>query len=294
MSRPKSKSKPSCNSPLLSLPPVLTLRLPDALAKRVAITLVGCGGTGSHIASGLASLVMALGERGVSTDVLFIDPDVVEPKNIGRQLFSLADLGRPKAEVLASRLNAAFGSRVGCAVRPIDALDTFLVDDAFSLVIGAVDNAPARAMIAKQVEKARGKLWHLDCGNENHSGQIVLGNTALASDLKGAVALGMIDRLPAPHLVYPDLIKAPKQKGRGKAPSCAELTAAGEQGLMVNRMVASWACALLSDLLLARKLQYFGVAFDLAWGSTRAYTLDIPSLAQAVGMKETEICHKGG
>jgi tRNA A37 threonylcarbamoyladenosine dehydratase len=84
--------------------------------------------------------------------MLFTDPDRVEPKNNGRQLFALAEAGQPKAEVLASRLNAAFGpslgGAVGASVRFIDVLDTFQHTErhALNIVVGAVDNSAARAI----------------------------------------------------------------------------------------------------------------------------------------------------
>ncbi|MBI3761124.1 MAG: ThiF family adenylyltransferase [Chloroflexi bacterium] len=132
----------------------------------MSLTLMGCGGTGSHLASGLAALTLALEERGVSTDVLLIDGDAVEPKNVGRQLFRTADVGRNKAETLAARLNAAFGTRIGAAAQAIDRRDTFHQPNAFNVVVGAVDNPAARALIAAQVKKAAGQLWWLDCGSE--------------------------------------------------------------------------------------------------------------------------------
>lgn len=274
--------------------PALTLQLKPF--QRVFLTLVGCGGTGSHIASGLISLAGALVERNIQTDIYLVDPDTVEPKNVGRQLFSPADIGKPKAEVLAYRLNASFGARVGASVRFIDTLDTFTQSgsgsgpDVLNVVIGAVDNPAARSLIAAAVGKSKGQLWWLDCGNENHSGQVALGNIADRKALHGCAALGMIDRLPAPHLVYPDLVKAPKAlTNKQKRASCAELAATGEQGLMVNRIVAAYALAMLDALLLRHDLHWFALAFDLAWGGAKSYAIDTPTIAEAVGMKPQDL-----
>ncbi len=271
-------------------PPPAHLHIADFTS--VAITLVGCGGTGSHLASGLIALTSELGARSIGSDLLLVDPDRVEPKNVGRQLFSSGDVGKFKADALAQRLMNAFGARVGAACRAIDERDSFRHSNSLNLVIGAVDNPAARALLARQVQCAAGDLWWLDCGNDNHSGQIALGNTASAKEMKGALALGMIDRLPAPHLVYPDLIKTPRSAKR--AVSCAEATAAGEQGLMVNRMVAAWALALLHDFLIARDPKYFALAFDLDWAGTKAYTLDAPTLAAVTGLGEKELTVHGG
>lgn len=270
-----SMARASTSKQFLSIPTPLTLRIPDF--RRVNLTLVGCGGTGSHLASGLVALVEALAGRGVAADVLFVDPDIVEPANVGRQLFGPGDVGRAKAEVLAGRLNAAFGTRVGAVTRHIDAHDTFCADGALNVAIGAVDNPRGRRLIARQVKRAGGGLWWLDCGNENHSGQVALGNVE-AKAMKGAIALGMVDRLPAPHVVYPDLVRT--QRRNGKAVSCAELAAAGEQGLMVNRVIAAWALVMLHDFLVTRELRYFAIDVDLAWAGVRARAIDEPTLRE--------------
>lgn len=279
----------------LNAPALLRLRLPAF--QRVNLTLVGCGGTGSHIASGLVALAQALQERDQHMELLFVDPDHVEPKNVGRQLFAAGNVGRAKATVLAVRLSAAFGLGVMSAVRPIDARDTFLHPDAgaLNIVIGAVDNKPARALIAAAVAAAQGRLWWLDAGNEDHSGQVALGNRTQAAQLKGTVGLDMLADLPAVSVLYPDLVAMPKPiklikvKGRKpKAANCADAVAAGEQGLMVNRMAAGWALAMLHDLLLG-ELKYFALAFDLQFGGTRPYALDLATLEQVTGLPAAQL-----
>lgn len=292
------------SSLLTSTATPVTLRIPDF--KRVYITLVGCGGTGSHIASGLVSIGQALRQRSIGLDLLFVDPDRVEVKNVGRQLFSAGDVGQYKSDVLSGRLNAAFGERIMSATRPVDHLDLITQPDqhdALHIVIGAVDNPAARAVIASAVKAAHettvktqvahGRLWWLDCGNENHSGQVLLGNVALKSAMRGAIALGLIDRLPAPHLVYPDLVATPRAPKRTKrAQSCADLTAAGEQSLMINRLIAAYALSMLHDFIITRDLRYFGLALDAQWGGTRVYALDAPTIAAACGLTDSEITVK--
>lgn len=276
--------------------------------RRVHLTMVGCGGTGSHIASGLISLAGALAERDVAADpirvdIQLIDPDRVERKNVGRQLFGPADIGRPKAEVLADRMNRAFAARVGYSIRSLGAAEASALiatdSDTLSLVIGAVDNPAARAVVARAVGKAGRRLWWIDAGNESHSGQVAIGNVADPQDLRHAAGLGMIDRLPAPHLVYPDLVAVPKAaaaaaaKKRGaRAPSCAELAAAGEQGLMVNRMAAAWVLAML-DGFFRGTLTYFAVAFDLRFGGARSSAIDAPTIAGVAGLQPAELAGRG-
>jgi PRTRC genetic system ThiF family protein len=270
--------------------PLLSLHLPDF--HRVSLTLAGCGGTGSHLASGLAPLALALHERGIACDLRLVDPDLVESRNIGRQLFAPADLGKPKALVLAARLNAAYGLRIEAVQGKLETVE--LNTDALDLVIGAVDNLPARAHIEKLVVESEGKLWWMDCGNERETGQVSLGN--VPANKLGKPQLGLIDRLPMPSVVYPDLVKSPSPRSRragdasnklpsptgrraGDEGSCAIAIASGDQSLVVNRMVAAWALSMLHDFLLMRRLSIFSVAFNLRWGSSSALALDAKTLA---------------
>lgn len=58
------------------------------------IYIIGCGGVGSWLAPNLAML---------TRDITLVDGDILEEKNLNRQLFSRDDIGRNKAEVLAAR-----------------------------------------------------------------------------------------------------------------------------------------------------------------------------------------------
>lgn len=256
----------------------ISLRLPPY--NRVRITLVGCGGTGSHLASGLAAVAIGFQERAVPCEMRFIDPDRVEEKNVGRQLFAGDDVRLPKAGVLAQRINAAYGLAIAHALRKVTPDDLLPERDALNIVVGAVDNAAARADISRAVIAAAGGLWWLDCGNENHSGQIAIGNEHRARHLRAAIALSMTDRLPAPHVVYPDLIATSKQLKRRGA-SCAELTESGEQGLMLNRLMAAWALTMLHEFL-SGTLRYFALDVDTKWGGVRAHIIDEQTLAEVL------------
>lgn len=278
---------------LLAIPEPLHFVMPQFNA--VNLVLVGCGGTGSHLASGLGALACELRERGASTGsavaLTFVDPDRVEPKNVGRQLFTRADIGRNKAHALAERIAAAYGVPVTVFDTPAQELDIAFAKNALNLIIGAVDNHSARRVLHDSVAGADGKLFWLDAGNENHSGQIVLGNVVDARKFKHSVEMGMLGALPAASLVYPEIIKAPKRPNGHAArnASCAELTAAGEQSLMINRLVAAWALSLLYDFLLARDVKYFALAFNAQTGGTRTYPLDLPTLCEVTGLRANEL-----
>src|ERR1051326_1711268 len=83
-------------------------RIPsELLSKKVRITVVGCGGNGSAVASGLPYLHQALLAWGhpYGLDVTLVDGDRISRTNCVRQPFSESEIGLYKAVVLATRIN---------------------------------------------------------------------------------------------------------------------------------------------------------------------------------------------
>lgn len=235
------------------------------------ITLVGCGGTGSFLALHLARMTYHLQERGRRVRLAFVDMDRVEPQNIGRQNFAPAEVGEFKAQTLMLRFNRAFGLDIEAHNVPFgsDAINFKRVE----LVIGAVDNAAARRAIAATIVKNLGDVWWLDCGNHEHSGQVLFGNQ---SDLcKPEFKLGVCVGLPLPTVQHPELLESADQRvsesaGERSGESCAELAARDVQSLMVNQAAAGWAASYVYRLLVSRDLDVYATYFDLTAGSARS------------------------
>ncbi len=213
------------------------------------IVLVGLGGTGSQIARSVTRMLYDRKRKDMQVpDLVFIDPDRVEEKNVGRQMFTAADVGQNKAEVLARRFNFALG--LGVAARPELFKAEWLGDlgslgTSSILLIGAVDNHEAR------IELAKFKGTWIDAGNHFASGQVVCGNTASFENIRNAVAeakkMNRSKLMLAPNaaLVFPDLLK-PEEKPQL---SCAELMALGDQHLLINDAVAMVASQYIYKLL---------------------------------------------
>jgi PRTRC genetic system ThiF family protein len=86
----------------------------------VTINIIGCGGTGSQVLNSMArmhSALQSLGHPGFF--IRAIDPDKVTEANMGRQLFSSADVGMHKCTVLISRINRFFFNGLGGCARVI-------------------------------------------------------------------------------------------------------------------------------------------------------------------------------
>src|SRR5689334_955497 len=120
-SKKSLRKKKSPNSTSSSLMQLLTLN-EDALyacsillpvVKSITIHIIGCGGTGSWLASHLSRITKLLQEvHQINVKLAFWDYDAVEEKNIFRQNFCEAEIGINKAETLARRYGTAWGLEV--------------------------------------------------------------------------------------------------------------------------------------------------------------------------------------
>lgn len=214
------------------------------------IVLVGCGGTGSQVARTLARIVRMMADSGKSTPKLrFVDPDIIETKNVGRQLFQDSSVGMYKAVELARRFNYALGLEIEAIVEPFDH-EQHVRHAHNTVIIGAVDNWLARKAIAK----AEGAIW-IDCGNSRKSGQAVIGSTGDVDRMKYALqnintTRKSISKLPNAGLVYPELLAPdPEEDLLAETLSCAELLERSLQSATINQFVASIASEYLRKLL---------------------------------------------
>lgn len=101
------------------------------------VSVVGGGGGGSHIAQQLAHLAVGT--------VAIIDPDVIASSNVNRLPgCAYADVGRPKAQVLAERF-AGLGGRVVPVMHRAESDAGRRWLERSDVVIGAVDGIRARS-----------------------------------------------------------------------------------------------------------------------------------------------------
>jgi len=252
---------------------------------RLTLVQAGCGGTGSLLARSTAATAAALRQRGVRVDLVFVDPDTVEERNIGRQLFARSDISRPKAEVVADRYAAAWGLEVSADVSEF-AAGRYLAHQGLTVVVGAVDNAAARREIAGLLARnptapALPRVWWLDAGNSADSGQVLLGTETAPFDLEGSVSLGSVWRLPAPSLVAPDLLVPRPEETSPDRLSCAELAAANLQSQTVNSWSATIAGDMLHRLLVTRELARFATYFDARTATVASEPTSVQAIARA-------------
>jgi len=249
----------------------------------VTVNLIGAGGTGSQVLSCLVRMDMALAGLGhPGLHVTVYDPDEVTEHNIGRQLFTPADVGVNKANCLVSRLNAAFGlgwEAVGekFPVKVKNATEK----DLANIFITCTDNVASRIKLdgflngAAAAMRHDGRIDHqsllywLDFGNRQNTGQVVLGTIS--------------DEIPQPAVDGEETVsllpKITDMPGYGdthdddSGPSCSLAEALEKQDLFINSALAQLGCNLLWRMLRHGKLEHQGLYLNLETMTTNPITI---------------------
>jgi len=265
--RPKTQ-----HSALSTQQPEAVHRFDNASKSVLHIAVVGCGGNGSQMLTRLARLDYAMRALGkVSLDVTAFDPDTVSRSNIGRQLFSPADLGQFKCEVLVNRVNAYYGlSWSAVPERYHGGISSFLgggYKTSADVLVSCVDTAKARrGLNAEFDDLIAAPVYWLDLGNGKSTGQVILGQPE-RNWRRGVGTTGSgvpQQRLRTVIELFPELLN-PKFK-EDAAPSCSMQQALDKQSLFVNDTVVTWAAHLLSELLIAGEIRHCGYFINLQTG----------------------------
>lgn len=149
------------------------------------ITIVGTGATGSHLLPFVAQL---LANKNIHR-LRIMDGDVIEEKNLKNQKFMQADVGRVKAEVLATRYQSVYPELdimyVDEFIKDKEALKSHIYTKevhgkgkVIPILIGCVDNNSTRKLFDEVfMDEEIGNLIYIDSGNgtDDRVGQIVVG-----------------------------------------------------------------------------------------------------------------------
>jgi PRTRC genetic system ThiF family protein len=223
---------------------------PELLRRAVRMLVIGCGGSGSAIASGLPYLHQAMlvaGHPG-GLEVTIMDGDIISPTNCVRQPFFTTEIGLPKAVVMVSRLNLFWGLNwTAVAEHLTSQTDISIID----VMIGCVDTRAARQLIHTKVqcERSRVAYW-LDLGNSADSGQFVLGQPLNGRNRRAA------HRLRTASDLFPEIVD-PSQDDDA-IPSCSALEALDRQEPFVNQVLSYHSLALLTQLFRYGRIDHHG------------------------------------
>ena len=220
----------------------------------VTVNLIGAGGTGGQVLTALARMnhaLNALGHAGLFVRVF--DDDRVDAANLGRQLFTTAELGQYKSVALINRVNRFFGTnwkaetlRYGKDLMT----DRYLVSA--TITISCVDTVAARYEIADVLmsltETYHGRnhvQYWMDFGNSRSSGQVIL-STLEKIQQPASELYNPVGDLPLVTEEFKDLLIA--TESGDNTPSCSLAEALTKQDLFINSALANCGASLLWQL----------------------------------------------
>lgn len=253
-------------------------------AHPVTVNVIGCGGTGSQVLNSLArmnSALKALGHTGLF--VRAIDPDKVTTANMGRQLFSPADVGQYKCVTLIGRINRFFGTDWEGVPGYYD--DKLKVSPA-NITISCVDTGKARkqikAVLLNNIPRrkrsnppgggygyyeTRGReepyevpYYWMDFGNMMDRGQVLIGTVGKVSQPKNSEHITRTD-LPTIDKLHPDIFI--DKKGEDQGPSCSLAEALQKQDLFINTNLANMGLGILWKMFRELHIKYHGLYLNL-------------------------------
>lgn len=163
----------------------------------VNIFVIGCGGTGGYLVPNLSRLIAVKTSDYIQSNLVLIDGDEVEYKNLSRQNFIERDLGKNKAEVLANRYSKAFNINIFSQNEYLSKICSEITEISSSfaeehkqetqskkyikklnVIISCVDNVGTRCDIIKYIGKQIANNLNtstvvIDAGNTEFAGQVL-------------------------------------------------------------------------------------------------------------------------
>ena len=235
------------------------------------VNLIGAGGTGSQVLTALGRINYALRElRHPGLSVTAFDDDRVERANLGRQLFTTAEVGQYKAVALINRINLFFGTGWKAVTERFtkELLETNAEAGLAEITVSCVDSVAVRFEIAgllTRLGKASGYIRHrplywMDFGNSRASGQVVL-STLGSITQPASKKFNTRTELPLVTEEFGDLLRA--SETADNTPSCSLAEALNRQDLFINSALAQLGSSLLWQLLHEGILHHRGFFLNL-------------------------------
>ena len=260
---------------------------PDFVPNKIFI--FGCGGTGSRVVPLVAQFIKSC-PWVLDPEIILVDFDRVEEKNLLRQNFISRDVGHNKAVVLANRYSAAFNINMSAYTSRLNtfALSTAeerevysSIGDKLSQNIGnnnifvmCVDSPEARREILnslKEIVRSRSTNLLIDGGNENDFGQVVISSTNTISEPTKALDMLKEIRNDSPIEVKIPYIplnnKYYSEMKHNATPSCADL----DQTMAINTMVAVNIFGLIQNVYYVKPISFHRINISLQHGCTLEY-----------------------
>lgn len=266
---------------------------PDFIPNKIII--IGCGGTGSRLVPLLSQFIKTC--NWVSNpEMVLIDDDVVETKNLARQNFIKPDVDKYKAVVLANRYSKAFDLQITPITARVNKFnrdtavgyiryddtpedqelklqyETFQRFNNNSIIILCVDSPEARRDILGHLMFWRtnqgGTSLLIDAGNENDFGQVTC-STLHRPNFRSSTVEDLPKNLPGDLGLpcIPTDMSYFKTMTAISAGSCADL----DQTMAINTAMATTIFGLVQNFYYAKPISYHRIDVSLSHGSIPQY-----------------------
>ncbi|RZK42672.1 MAG: PRTRC system ThiF family protein [Pedobacter sp.] len=223
----------------------------------ITVSLIGAGGTGSHMLHALARInfkLVTLGKAGLQVTVF--DPDQIEAPNLGRAEFSESFVGTNKAVAIVAYINRKYGTNWKAlpeSYQPFS-LRSIPVNRNANLTICCVDSVKARFEIAEVLDKLVSNssgyrdrpIYCMDFGNDKYTGQVIL-STVTETRQPESKKFIPVSVLPSLAQEYAELMGSSEEEK--STPSCSLLEALDKQSLFINSALANLGGALIDQML---------------------------------------------
>jgi len=221
----------------------------------IEVNLIGAGGTGSQVLTGLVRInhaLTTLGHAGLQVNVW--DDDVVTEANLGRQLFFESETGLYKSVALINRVNRCFGTNWKAQAEKFQRTELGRLPEhtMATIYISCVDSVAARFEIADMLRilsreglyRNHPKYW-MDFGNSRYTGQVLLSSIGKIYQ-PHSEKFDTVAELPFITDAYGDLLK--QSENSDPTPSCSLAEALEKQDLFINPSLTQMGCSLLWNL----------------------------------------------
>jgi molybdopterin/thiamine biosynthesis adenylyltransferase len=260
------------------------------------IVVVGCGGTGGriipllaqHVANHNYDVKTNLRVRpylGHNMELVLVDMDIVEPKNLRRQNFYAFDVAKNKASVMAERYSALYGisieSAEGKFSECVEKLGAVRRGGECNFIIfDCTDNLAARKSIEDLFPSTNTLL--ISCGNEEEFGQVMVSTCGQGNNQRTTNLLKILDTLDGavkeekPGRTYelqtmPTLLEMYKNFRDTEKPSCTDMTLVNDQSMPINSLVAQCAYNVFYEITGGKHLTYNMVKVNVCNGFSTSY-----------------------
>lgn len=250
------------------------------------VVVVGLGGTGGYLFPNLVRLVNDLNRTGRKEIIITaVDGDVIEEKNINRQNFFYPDMGKNKADLMATRHGKLFGMQLGIVKKYVE--DAEMLKDIlfmhkktghFPILVSCVDNHKTRQLIHDVYVENPGRMMWIDSGNEQFSGQVVVGYAS--RHLTEGETKPTDFHLPAVTEIFPEILT--KESQFNSEISCDDRAVDNIQNIAANIMSATQQFIMLNAILGDDEeqglLTHHMVEFDARSGSSITHPTTVEGL----------------